>query len=129
MRPINQDDKGWIIFKTKSLYGERMPDVEGCQRWFDANWNNPQVIMLRTDESFAVGTLGNVFFDPAIKGTIHFFGGQIWELSKIFKEWIRIAKERGCTELYFTASTGYNIAPLAKRIGASLYYPTYWKEL
>ena len=122
-------DVDWFVETCHRYYGDRIKDLAACKKWAENHMHNQNVIFVRTDESFGIATLASNFFDLQPIVTFHFFGGKIWEIRPIFNTIIQWGRDNNAKELYFCASTGYNIEPLAKRMGAIPFYPTYFLKL
>jgi hypothetical protein len=112
-----------MLALAKQRYSNRT-DWAAAEMWFrNIVLKGPMVFLpLRTDHAFLVGMITVVPWRPAEWEAIMMWlcseDGFMWEALALLREGAAWAKRRKCVEFRISSETTFDIAPLAKRIGA-----------
>lgn len=130
IRRATAEDVPWLVKMGVKLYGDRLKNVEGTANWLTRMVNDPNCFILRGKDAALIVLHAPSFFDPHPNSvSVPFFGGNPFALPRMFRLAAAWAKDRGYTDLFFKESTGVNIAPLARILGAEATTPVYRMRL
>ena len=134
IRPASLEDFDLIIAIAKAAYADAEGvDVAGCRAWAAQVVLRPDVLIVVGERCFAVGSVSATFYRPDVrKGYMLFLAGlpgAVFEECAALRYLISWAKERGAQSFHFGEQTGVNLAPIARRVGATVDRPSYVVEM
>lgn len=126
-------DEGLILRAARMAYGDKLRDYEGTRRWIGARLADRDSAVILWGSTVVIVHLQRRFYDPSfVRAKVVFFFStdpSMGNLLNAFRSALLWAGTHGATKLFFDDSTGRNIAPLAKRLGAGVEYVAYSLEL
>lgn len=124
------DDIPWILETAIAAYPPF--NVEEAGKWTVFNINNPKLIFVRGEVSFAVAMEQSIFWLPEKYCELQFLASRkaragATELLNILKYINGLRKERGCGKMYLNSRLA-DLEPFAKRLGGRLIGKSYVLE-
>lgn len=92
----------------------------------------PNFLFIRNDVAWGCASISKFFYEATSRGAMLFIvarTGQSWAACKILRSMRDWAFSMGATSFHFGESSGMNMAPFAKRLGARVERPTYTVEM
>jgi len=114
------EDVPWLMEFAKRHYGDLLKNYQETGVWLAHRVMQEDVLILRTERAALVTTEMVRVFDGRLLHCAYLYAGNIWELLTLFRAALAWARTRGGKALEFGCDTGYDMAPLAKRLGARL---------
>ena len=134
VRRCTKDDIPWLLELARNRYDG--VNIESIGHWIDGAADNTNLLFIRTDHAAVSAAVFYPVYAPDKPkgGTLYIVSEkpapwQVLALLKYARGW---AKSKGCRgEKAFTidSTTGYDIAPLALRLGAKPVSVTYALEI
>ncbi len=128
-------DIPWLTALAKECYGDRIEDDNGVREWLKASVNNPDFFIARGEYAAVVVYIFRYFYAPSRpEATLIFLLGSrqerstVWEAAQLLEHAVLWAKEKRSVVFKMDSATAFDIAPLAKRIGAKPTGQTYVVE-
>lgn len=121
-------DIPWLMRIARMSYGGRIARASETEAWLtNTLWaDSPNNFIWRARKAAVIGMCATPFFAAAPVAAIQFFAGKNDEVGALFRQGLIWARERGAVEgLHFKSSTGFDIDPLAKSLGAEVQSPSY----
>lgn len=125
-----ENDLQWLIFLGKKRYGEEFDylTVEGWYR--NVVLKNPMMFHpTRLSNAFQIGMITCVPWLPAefeyhvvFVCSDHNF---MWESAKLLRHSIEWSRKRGCKRWRLSSDTDFDLAPIARRLGATEVSPRF----
>jgi hypothetical protein len=106
-------------------------DIRSAEGWVrNIVMRQPMVFLpIRTDDAFLIALVACIPWKPADMecnvALVCAEDGHMWEALALIRESIEWAKQRGCAKWHISSETGYDFAPIAKRVGAGVCEPRY----
>lgn len=132
IRKCQISDISFLVMLMHKHYAKQIKtDSETLEGAFFNMINLPdEYAIWLTEKSALVAHLAYSFYDPFNPVLdIPIFAGRAWDLISMFKVAEEWAISMGCKSISFGSSTGYDIEPMAHRIGFSKSFPCYIKEI
>ena len=120
IRPVAIGDLPWLL----SLASERYPpfDPGTTLSWLAGIINNPQGYAIRTNDAFAIATCMAPAWHPKSPECHLLFlcaaPGEHWQAIRLARDTVRWARTQRCVKWWFSSETDYEIAAIARRLGA-----------
>ena len=109
---------------TIAVSSYREFDIENAYLWGVKSLENPDIAIWVGDHTFGVSGVSAPFYAPAKRRGVMLFlasepraGYEPCKMLRTMIEWC--LNERGATSFHLGEDTGVNLAPLAKRVGAT----------
>ena len=108
---------------AKRRYSNRF-DFQAGELWIrNITLKQPMVFLpIRTDHAFAIAMISANPWLPsewhAHTAMVCAEEGKMWEALTLIRECVAWAKRRNCVDWRINSQTGYDLAPLARRVGA-----------
>jgi len=125
IRPATADDLDRIFEISREAYPQYQIDQEECRQWALRALQNPDVLIAVGERSFGISGVSAPFWAPSKRRGVMVFlastNGSGYEPCALLRYMVKWAlKDRGATTYHFGEDTGANLAPLARRVGATL---------
>jgi hypothetical protein len=120
---IVEDDVPWMVALARRRYPNNF-DIQAAELWFrNIVLKQPLVFLpLRTEGAFLVVLISVIPWLPteweANVAMICADDGKLWEAMTLVRESIHWAERRKCAKWHISSETGFDIAPMALRVGA-----------
>ena len=130
---LTENDIQWLIFLGKKRYGIDY-DYLATEGWFrNVVLKSPIMFQpIRTANAFAISMLSCLPWLPSdFECNVVFIccdEGAMWEGMKLMRSSIEWAKKRKCVRWRISSDTQYDLAAMAKRLGATEISPRYLIE-
>ena len=127
---LREDDLPWLARLCLKRYSHRY-DQEGTEGWFrNIVLKTPLLFLpIRTGNAFTVTMLSCLPWLPAEWTADVVFTcadeGAVWEVIPLLRRSIEWSRKRRISMWRICSETGYDIAPLARRMGAKAIAPRY----
>lgn len=127
---LTENDLQWLISLGKKKYGSNY-DYLTVEGWFrNIVLKAPLMFLpIRLANSFLIAMLATTPWAPsAFECNVVFVcadDGFMWEAAKLLRHSIEWARKRKCTAWRLTSDTQYDLAPIARRLGANEISPRF----
>ena len=127
---LSENDLQWLIFLGKKRYGVEY-DYLTVEGWFrNVVLKNPTMFLpIRLANSFQIGLVSLLPWTPAkLEYHVVFVcadEGAMWEAAKLLRTSIEWARKRGCKYWRLSSDTDFDMAPIARRLGAQEISPRF----
>lgn len=125
-------DVPFLVGLALRSYGERIKDRPGLEAWVAQVVAQPDVYVARTRDAAVIAAVQRLFYDPTPDLRLLYLASEArgpWEplsLLRAAKAW---GAERGCGRFDLTNGTEVDLAPLARRLGATAVRRIYTVEI
>ena len=122
-RLIREECVPWMVALAHRRYPNNF-DIQSAEMWFrNIVLKQPMVFCpIRTDHAFCVAM---VSANPWLPAELHSHiamvcaeDGKMWDAMLLLRESLAWAKRRGCVDWRLGSETLFELAPMAKRVGA-----------
>lgn len=133
VRPLTEADVPWLRQLCLKRYSSRF-DSYTTERWFvEICLKKPLIFYsVRTDDAFLIALLNTVPWLPAeMECNVIFLcaePGKIWQTVALCRASIEWGKLRRATIWRLASDTDYDLAPIARRVGAKEIHPRWCVE-
>ena len=122
IRRATLDDLEWAVDLAWVSHSPRLVklDRDALSRWLAGLLQAPHILALRGERSMAIAAFTREPWNGTVVNCelMHLFGDRSgWEPVRLGREIDRIRRAQGCARFYIT-STGADLTPLARRLGA-----------
>lgn len=127
---LTENDLQWLIFLGKKRYGVDY-DYLSVEGWFrNIVLKNPMMFLAtRLTNSFQIGLVSLLPWVPSkLEYHVVFIcsdDGAMWEAAKLLRQSIDWARKRGCKCWRLSSDTEFDLAPVARRLGATEVSPRF----
>jgi len=134
VRLLSEHDIPWLHDICRRRYAPGFSH-ETAEGWFvNIVLKSPMIFhAARTDDAFIITLLSCVPWYPAdFEANVIFLcaeEGKTWEVIKLLRSSVQWARDRNCCMWKISGDTVYDMAPLAKRVGAMELAPRYLLRL
>lgn len=133
IRCASPADIPWMLELCRTAYPRGYYDYTATEGWFNALMQQPNVLLLRGERSWLGVAVASLPWKPT-QWEARFLpivssGKAAWELVGMTDRAIVWARRKGAQHLYFSALTGVDLGPLARRFGAVDAAPSYVLDL
>ena len=131
---LTEDDLPWLHFLFGKKYEKRF-DAITTEGWYrNVVLKNPMMFYpIRLRNSFLIGMLSTLPWLPSEFDcniiSVCADDGCMWEALKLLRASIEWARKRKCRHWLLTSDTAFDLAPMAKRLGACELSPRFSLEL
>lgn len=131
---MTADDLPWLDYLCKKRYSHKY-DADSTAAWFlNIVLKSPMIFFAcRTQDAFAITLISVVPWLPNnIEANLVFIcadDGCMWQAVRLLRSSIDWAKRRKCTLWRVSSDTDFDLAPLARRLGAKELSPRFVMEL
>lgn len=131
---MDESDLPWLRQLCLKRYSHQY-EPEGTENWYrQIVLKNPLLFLaIRTDDAFLIQMLSCVPWTPAdFTCNVVFIcadEGHMWDALSLCRYGIDWAKRRRCTDWRLMGDTGYDLGPMARRLGAKTTQPRYVLKL
>lgn len=133
IRNATEQDLDWLMFVAKHAYENGTYDEEAGKNYWKQIMSNPSCKLLRGDKAAMGAIIVSMPYAPSKKFAallpVMSLGNSASELMKMTRMLIEWAKNEGASRFDFSAITGVDLGPLAKRFGGVPISPAYTVRL
>jgi hypothetical protein len=129
-RIMTEDDYPWLHYLCKKRYSHKY-DSDTTAAWFkNVVLKSPLMFFAaRTQDAFAITLISVTPWLPtSIEANLVFIcadDGCMWQSIRLLRSSIDWARRRGCSLWRMSSDTDYDLAPLARRLGAEELSPRF----
>lgn len=127
---LSESDLPWLHFLFRKKYDSRF-DPMTTEGWFrNIVLKNPAMFYpVRLANSFMIAMLSTLPWLPSDFDCniicVCADDGALWEAAKLLRASVTWARKRGCKHWLMASDTVYDLAPMAKRLGANVLTPRF----
>lgn len=127
---LTENDLQWLISLGKKRYGVEY-DYLTVEGWFrNIVLKNPTMFLaIRTASAYQIGLVSLLPWLPSMLEYHVVFicadDGAMWEAAKLLRSSVEWATKRGCKRWHLTSDTKFDLAPIARRLGADEISPRF----
>ncbi len=129
IRIARVSDLPWLLKTACIAYPPGTFVAAAAEGWLRSLLQNPTCLFLRGDRAALVAIVKQLPYAPDIR---HGYLLPVWSRGKAARELVKMtdmvlrwARERGASEFYFSAVTGCDFGPLARKFGGVPVSPSY----
>jgi hypothetical protein len=131
IRALTAEDMAWALTLMHERY--RRFDPGNALLWMLRAVQSPYALCRRTSHALLFATMNQVMWEPkefeAEVKLLCAYPGHHWQAVRLLRESVAWAKAEHCARWWFSSGTAYDIAMLARRVGAEPQSPQYKLEL
>lgn len=131
VRKMTATDLSECLYRGESVFKEWFPymDAQAMYRACLANVDEPNVLLIRTDDAFGCATVDQTLQEPRLWVKEEWVFGPVWQATAIFREMLAWSRRIGAFRFTFGSITRFDVKPIAKRLGAFSVIEAYTFEL